>query len=116
MTRAAALMLGVLGLSSVHAAPFADPTRPPGAVDLDAAGADAPAGPRLESVLIAPDRCIAVISGRQVRVGTRIAEGEVIRITETEVAIRAGERTEVLKLFPDIDKQPRKRRAQGSSR
>ena len=44
------------------------------------------------------------------RVGDKFGEGRVVRITESEVAIRTGEATEVLKLIPGIDKRPRQRR------
>jgi MSHA biogenesis protein MshK len=88
------------------AAPFADPTRPPSGSDSAPAALDgAPAGPRLESVLIAPDRRIAVISGQRVSLGGKFGEGRVVRITETEVSIREGATTQVLKLFPESQKR-----------
>jgi MSHA biogenesis protein MshK len=88
------------------AAPFADPTRPPNSPDGAPASADGtPAGPRLESVLIAPDRRIAVISGKQVPLGGKYGEGRVVRITETEVAIREGGATQVLRLFPESERR-----------
>jgi MSHA biogenesis protein MshK len=86
------------------AAPFADPTRPPGALDGERAG---PAGgPRLESILIAPDRRVAVISGQEVTVGSRIGDGEVVRITEDSVLIRKPDGEASLKLFPGEAKRP----------
>ena len=84
---------------AAHAAPFADPTRPPGAPQAAKGGASSPGGPRLESVLIAPDRRIAVISGQQVTLGSRFGDGEVVRITESEVLIRGRDGEESLKLF-----------------
>jgi MSHA biogenesis protein MshK len=95
---------------SVGAAPFADPTRPPSASDSAPALPGAAAmGPRLESVLIAPDRRVAVISGRQVPLGGKYGEGRVVRITETEVAIREGTTTQVLRLFPESEKRAKVR-------
>ena len=92
------------------AAPFADPTRPPNTPDTAPASADgASAGPRLESVLIAPDRRIAVISGKQVPLGGKYGEGRVVRITETEVAIREGDATRVLRLFPESERRVKAR-------
>jgi MSHA biogenesis protein MshK len=107
--KAAVFALCLLG-GSAAASPFADPTRPPNASDRASAqpGA-APAGPRLESVLIAPDRRIAVISGQQVPLGGKYGEGRVVRITETEVAIREGTATEVLRLFPESEKRAKVR-------
>lgn len=83
------------------AAPFADPTRPPARVQAGPEGGGAQ-GPRLESVLIAPDRRIAVINGQQVVVGARIGGGEVVRISESEVVIRGAEGERTLKLVPDM--------------
>ena len=103
MSRCAAAVLGLLLAWPALGAPFADPTRPPIAADP----AGIPSGsPRLESVLIAPDRRIAVIDGQQVTLGGRIAGGEVVRITESEVVIRGTERVETLKLFPDLKRPP----------
>jgi MSHA biogenesis protein MshK len=110
MRRRAILLLGISAASLAHAAPFADPTRPPGTLNDDGAAAATPAGPRLESVLIAPDRRVAVISGQQVRLGGKYGEGQVVRITESEVVIRHGEGTETLRLLPEAEKRPRARR------
>jgi MSHA biogenesis protein MshK len=84
---------------TAQAAPFADPTRPPDAKGDEGDGA-ARSGPRLESVLIAPDRRIAVISGQQVTIGSRFGDGEVVGITESEVRIRKPAGEESLRLFP----------------
>lgn len=87
------------------AAPFADPTRPPSFTPSSEA---APASrPRLESVLIAPDRRIAVIDGQRVQLGERFRGGQVVRISESEVVIRSGQASETLKLFPQVDKKNR---------
>ena len=110
MRRRAIFLLGISAAWLAHAAPFADPTRPPNAVGGEDDLAATPAGPRLESVLIAPDRRIAVISGQQVRLGGRYGEGHVVRITESEVVIRKAEGVETLKLFPEAEKRPRARR------
>lgn len=105
------LVLALFAFSGLAAAaPFADPTRPPNAPDAAQASPDGtPAGPRLESVLIAPDRRIAVISGKQVPLGGKYGEGRVVRITETEVAIREGGATQVLRLFPESERRVKAR-------
>jgi MSHA biogenesis protein MshK len=95
---------------SVQAAPFADPFRPPRQPEparVDAAGTPAVSS-RLESVLIAPDRRIAVIDGRQYLEGERFADGRVLRISETEVIIRHADRDEKLTLFPQAGRKGRK--------
>jgi len=111
VTPAAALVLAAAFACAAHAAPFADPTRPPDAVE-PVEGRDAGAsGPRLESILIAPNRRLAVISGQTVQLGGRFGEARVVRITESEVVLRSGDQLETLKLFPGVEKQPRARRA-----
>jgi MSHA biogenesis protein MshK len=90
-----------LAASSAHAAPFADPFRPPqqAAASADARGGAGPAL-RLESVLIGPDRRVAVINGQQYGEGARFGDGRVLRISESEVVIRHPDRDEALKLYP----------------
>lgn len=93
-------MAAVAMVASVHAAPFADPTQPPSVTEPGAAVRDD--GPRLESVLIAPDRRIAVINGQQVVVGTKAAGGEVVKISEGEVVMRGADGLYTLKLIPEM--------------
>jgi MSHA biogenesis protein MshK len=112
MMRLAAALLALLFALSAQSAPFADPTKPP-ASRSDTEAPAASAEPRLESVLIAPDRRIAVISGQQVKVGERFGEGRVVRIAEGEVALRTGDSVQTLKLLPGIEKtssRPRDKR------
>jgi MSHA biogenesis protein MshK len=93
---------------AAQGAPFADPTRPPDAAPAEAAPGVS-GGSRLESVLIAPDRRVAVIGGQQVRLGEKFRDGRVVRITESEVVIRTAEGSQTLKLFPEVEKRPRGR-------
>ena len=92
----------ILMITAAQAASFADPFRPPR--EAEQAGAADRAIPaaatRLESVLIAPDRRIAVINGQQYTEGARFGSGRVVRISEGEVVIRHADRDEALKLFP----------------
>ncbi len=111
MSRLLICVAGVFLAWAAQGAPFADPTRPPDAAPGGAApGGPSSLGPRLESVLIAPDRRLAVISGQQVRLGEKFGDGHVVRITESEVVIRSGEGTETLKLLPEAEKRLRSRR------
>jgi MSHA biogenesis protein MshK len=108
MKRLLAAALATAWYLSGQAASFGDPTRPPNA--LPGGAASVSGGPRLESVLIAPDRRIAVISGQRVQLGDRFGDGHVVQITETEVVIRNGLSTRTLKLYPEVDRQQRPRR------
>lgn len=106
-------VLGIAAAQAAWAAPFADPTRPPAPVDGVQSGTPAQ-GPRLESVLIAPDRRVAVINGQQVVVGARVAGGEVVRISESEVVIRGAEGIQTLKLVPEV-RRPAEARKKGTA-
>ena len=98
----AIVILGLLATPSVQAAPFADPFRPPRQVEQPSVDQEkAPAATRLESVLIGPDRRIAVINGQQYLEGDRFGSGRVLRISEAEVVVRHPDRDEKLTLFPD---------------
>jgi MSHA biogenesis protein MshK len=100
--KGAITVLAVLVTPLAVAAPFADPFRPPHQIEQPAADdAKGPAALHLESVLIAPDRRLAVIDGRQYREGERFGDGRVLRISESEVVIRHPDRDEKLALFPD---------------
>lgn len=92
----------VLMIAIAQAAPFADPFRPPRQAEQPAGSERAApaAATRLESVLIAPDRRIAVIDGQQYMEGARFGSGRVLRISEAEVVIRHPDRDEALRLFP----------------
>lgn len=107
MSRALLVLAALLGAATVLAAPFADPTRPPGALGEQAqAGADA-AAPRLQSVLIAPDRRIAVINGQTVPLGGMYAGARLVRISESEVVLQSGEEKQTLKLLPEVERRAR---------
>lgn len=104
MTRALALLAAWATSCAAYAAPFADPTRPPGALDSERGAPTA--GPRLESVLIAPDRRVAVIGGQEVTIGSRFRDGEVTGISESEVRIRRPDGEQSLKLYPGAGRRP----------
>lgn len=109
MKRPLALLVAMLAAVAAQAAPFADPFRPPRQVEqpVTEEATKGPAAPRLESVLIAPDRRVAVINGQQYVEGERFAGGRVLRISESEVVIRHSDRDEKLSLFPDGGKRSR---------
>lgn len=101
-------------MAGVQAQALTDPTRPPSALAApqDAGSSeDAPRGTRLQSVLLSRGRKLAVINGTAVPLGGMLGEARLVRITETEVTLKTGNETEVLKLFPGIEKKPARRRA-----
>lgn len=85
---------------------LADPTRPPAALGSSAADSDKPEEPpALQSVLISPQRRVAIINGRSVQVGDKVGQARVARILENEVVLRDGKEVQVLKLFPQVEKK-----------
>lgn len=101
-------MLVMFLASGAWAEGASDPTRPPAALLAEPTGAAPGAGPasaRLQSVLISAGRKSAIIGGQLVHVGDKYGEARVTRITESEVALKTGSTTEILKLFPDVEKR-----------
>ena len=101
-----------LAATAAQAQGLADPTRPPGAGAMQGAQDEQlPAGRQLQSVLLSGGRKIAVIDGNMVALGGMVGEARVVKITETEVVLKTGEETEILKLFPGVEKKSAQRAA-----
>lgn len=101
------LVIGLLALAGVASAEvLVDPTRPPTAmIPPEVLAAGKMAGPVLQSVLVSNGRRIAIISGKEVKENDRFNGARVVRISDTEVVLRSGKQVQVLKLFPDVNKQ-----------
>jgi MSHA biogenesis protein MshK len=107
--------------AAIAAMPFAiaqaqvliDPTRPPMAIAKPGAVEEAPPATQLQSILISSRRRVAVINGNTVALGDMVGDARVVKITETEVVLKTGEETEVLKMYPGMEKQPVKRGSAG---
>jgi MSHA biogenesis protein MshK len=82
---------------------LSDPTRPPSAASAAGAPDAAQAShARLQSVLISPDRKLAMIDGRTVALGGRVGDATVVQITETQVTLRRGDELTTLRLYPGV--------------
>lgn len=104
----------VAAISGAQAQTLTDPTRPPSATSAlpgSPAAQEEAAGTQLQSILISSGRKVAVINGTMVPLGGMVGEARVVRITETQVVLKKGEETEVLKMYPGIDKRAVKRSA-----
>jgi hypothetical protein len=86
-----------------------DPTRPP-MVFKESVTADAPVemGPRLESIITFEGRKMAIISGKKIALGENYGGAKLVQISETSVTLKSGKSTQVLKLFPNVNKMPAK--------
>lgn len=95
----------LLALNS-HAQALHDPTRPPDVSALPAVEgkAAAPAGPQLQSVLLSPQRKVAVISGQSVRLGDKYGDARLVRLTDSAATLRRGRQEQVLHLFSGVRK------------
>ena len=103
---AARMML--LVLCGALAAPFAaaalpDPTAPPAA---SAGEAGSPAI-SLTAIKRSGKARVAVIGGQEIAVGGHYQDARVVKISESEVVLRRGGETTVLKLYPQVEKRPR---------
>ncbi len=106
------LACGALAALLAHAPAWAgddnlpDPTRPanvsPDATDATENGQILP---QLQSVLISPQRKVAVISGQTLHIGEKFAGATLIKITAHEVVLKNGTELQKLKLYPDIEKR-----------
>ena len=86
--------------------PLADPTRPP-APSTASPARNEPARQRLQSVLISPERRVAVIDGRAVPLGGRVGDALLVSIEPSEVTLQRGAARERLSLLPGaIAKRP----------
>ena len=102
----------LLGLALAAALPalaqtagLTDPTRPPNASTIAASsGASdaAAAGPRLQSVLLSPDRKLAIIDGETVALGGSVGGATLVQISETGVTLKRGAQVTRLELYPGV--------------
>lgn len=108
MVLSACLLFSVLA----QAENLPDPTQPSGSQGYQDAGDGGNVGlPKLQSVLISPTakgRRLAIINGQTLRIGEKLGGAVLIRISETEVALRNGQNVQVVKLFPDGEKRATK--------
>lgn len=98
-------LCAVVALQStdLHAQDLRDPTRPP---NLSTRGeVEMAATPVLQSVLIGPNRKLAIIDGKTVKLNGKFGDQVLVKLTETEAVLKRGRELQTLKLFPDIEKK-----------
>ncbi len=102
------LAIGIALTGNVEAAGTVDPTRPPeGAMAAAAGPRDANAGRLvLQSVLVAPDRQIAVVSGVPLSIGDEVQGHRLLRVTDTAAVLQGPAGRITLKLYPDAERRP----------
>ena len=84
---------------------LADPTRPNVKRERVVVNTKVIAKPKealfLQSTLVAPNRRLAVINGKTIYVGERVADAEIIEISPQQVTLLRGGVREVLRLLPE---------------
>ena len=84
-----------------------DPTRPPAGLgataDMDTA--DGGGGIMLQSVIISPAGRAAIISGVMVKLGEKYGDAVLVKVAESEVELKSGSTSQVLKLYPGVEKR-----------
>ena len=101
--RLSLVMISLSGTALAESLP--DPTRPPSGVET-AVTAVAPSGPVLQLIRTLDGKRMAVISGQTVNEGSKMNNAIVTRIDEDRVMLRGPEGVLILKLFPDLEKNP----------
>ena len=99
-------LIAVLAAMNATAQALVDPTRPPpGYASGDPELGVPTGGPVLQSVMISPSGRSAIISGEVVRLGQKYREAVLVRVAENEVVLKGGDGTQVLKLYPGVEKR-----------
>ena len=83
-----------------------DPTRPPAVIVGDAAVV--PQRPVLQSIIITPHMRSAIIDDQRVELNGRFRDAVVAQITETEVVLRTPGGIETLRMYPGVEKAPKR--------
>jgi MSHA biogenesis protein MshK len=108
------LVLLAPGLAAGQA--LSDPMRPPEGLGPAGPEQGLESGPVLQSVMIAPAMRAAIISGQLVKQGERYGDAVLVKVAESEVVLRSGAETRVLKLYPGVDKRETAPAAKGPPR
>ena len=100
-------LCGLLVTSApLYAEVLPDPTRPPASMENPTAPSAVPTGPVVQVIRTVRGQRSALISGQQVVPGSKLGETVVTRIEEDRVELRGPEGTQILRLFPDVEKRP----------
>jgi hypothetical protein len=70
----------------------------------------------LQGVVMSPQRKLALINGAIVAVGGTIRDGRLVDVTESSVLLKTDSQTEVMRMYPHIEKKPARRASAGKER
>ena len=99
------LALSVTAWGAQAQGALSDPTRPPAGLTAPTLDTVGETGPVLQSVVIPKKgKPVAVIGGKQVRLGELYGESRLIKLTEKEAVLEGAAGIERLMLTPGIEK------------
>jgi flagella basal body P-ring formation protein FlgA len=85
-----------------HAETMTDPTQPPASLNIN--NTASPNASTVQSVTLGKTQRYAMINGNMVKVGDTIDAGRIIKITESDVWVKAGNVVSRISLFPNVSK------------
>ena len=99
--------IALLGaMNGAGAQVLTDPTKPPpGYAPGDPELATQTGGPVLQSVMISSAGRSAIISGEVVKQGQKYRDATLVRVTENEAILKGPDGTQVLKMYPGVEKR-----------
>lgn len=112
------LLAGFVGVAPALAQ-VPDPTRPAGALATQGlvGGVVVPVESGVQTVILRPKgKSAAVIGGQYVEVGGKLGDKRVVKITESEVVLQGEGGREIMKVTPDIEKVPVKKKSAAKRR
>jgi len=114
------LLAGFAGMGPAGAQ-VPDPTRPPAVVMTPepSGGVIVPTESGVQAVIVRPKgkgKSSAVINGQYVEVGDKLGDKKVLKIAESEVVLQGEGEREIMKVTPDIEKVPVKKKAAAKRR
>ena len=98
-------VLALLVSGEILAESLPDPTRPPPGIDGSSTAAAVSAYPKirgLQSVIISPAHCAAIIDGKTVNMGAMHGKERLIEVTERGVVLQGEGGRRTLTLFPAV--------------
>ena len=100
-----ALLLLCIAADAAWAQALSDPTRPAPGIGAAAASAGVSVYPQvrgLQSVIISPSRCAAIIDGKTVELGAKHGSEKLVDVTEKGVVLQGEHGRRELTLFPAV--------------
>lgn len=97
----------------MRAAALDDPMRPPEAVASSASSGpvSVPSAGGLQIVITSPQRKLAVIDGAVVPLGAPVRKATLAGVSDSVAVLRKNGDSDVLLMYPNIDKRPSRRSA-----